>query len=90
MIDFGLILTYCLVSGAMILCIGSPILHMKSDSKKTKKMIMPIIALVLVILISLLIASNEVLAVYTDANGMLISSGLSKLVGGSLITFYLL
>jgi len=39
MIDFGLILTYCLIAGAMILCVGSPILQMKSDSKKTKKMI---------------------------------------------------
>tara|TARA_B100001250_G_C19351905_1_gene593794 strand:+ start:170 stop:511 length:342 start_codon:yes stop_codon:yes gene_type:complete len=90
MIDFGLILTYCLVIGAMILCVVSPILQMKSNSKKTKKMIMPIIALVLVITISLFIASNEVLPAYTNANGMLISSSLSKLVGGSLITFYLL
>ena len=90
MIDFGLILTYFLVIGAMILCVGSPILQMKSDSKKMKKMIMPIISLLTIILISVLIASSEVLPEYTNSNGMLISTTLSKIVGGSLITFYLL
>ena len=90
MIDFGLILTYLLVFGAMILCIGSPILQIKSDSKKMKKMIMPIISLLMIILISVLMASSEVLPEYTNSNGMLISTTLSKIVGGSLITFYLL
>ena len=90
MIDFGLILTYFLVIGAMILCVGSPILQMKSDSKKMKKMIMPIISLLMIILISVLMASSEVLPEYTNSNGMLISTTLSKIVGGSLITFYLL
>tara|TARA_Y100001968_G_C18968702_1_gene531224 strand:+ start:26 stop:367 length:342 start_codon:yes stop_codon:yes gene_type:complete len=90
MIDFGLILTYCLVAGAMVLCIGSPILQMKSDSKKMKKMIIPIISLLMIVLISILIASSDVLPEYTNANGTLISASLSKLVGGSLITFYVL
>ena len=90
MIDFGLILTYFLVIGAMILCVGSPILQMKNDSKKMKKMIMPIISLLTIILISVLMASSEVLPEYTNSNGMLISTTLSKIVGGSLITFYLL
>ena len=90
MIDFGLILTYCLVAGAMLLCVASPILQMKSDSKKTKKMIMPVIGLIIILMISILIASSDVLPEYTNANGMLISSSLSKIVGGSLIAFYFL
>jgi hypothetical protein len=90
MVDIGLILTYCLVAGGVILCIASPILQMKNDGKKMKKMIMPIIGLLMIVIISILIASSEVLPEYTNANGMLISSGLSRLVGGSLITFYLL
>mgnify|MGYP001325172220 CR=1 FL=1 len=90
MIDFGLILTYCLVGGAMILCIGSPIIQMKSDGKKLKKMIMPLGGLLIIIITSTLIASSDVLPEFTNANGILISSTLSKIVGGALITFYLL
>ena len=90
MIDFGLILTYCLIAGTMLLCIASPILQMKNDSQKVKELIMPIISLIMILTISILIASSEVLPEYTNVNGVLISSVLSKIVGGSLITFYVL
>ena len=90
MIDFGLILTYCLIAGTMLLCIISPILQMKNDSKKIKELIIPIISLIMILIVSILIASNDVLPEYTNANGALISSTLSKIVGGSLITFYVL
>ena len=90
MINFGLILTYLLIGVAIIACVASPILQIKNNKKKTTKMIMPIMALVLILFLSFLIASNEVLPNYTDSNGALISANLSKIVGGALISFYLL
>ena len=90
MVDFGLILTYLLISITVLACIASPIIQMKNDLNKIKKMTIPILGLLLIIILSVLISSGEVLPNYTDANGQLISSSLSKLVGGSLITFYIL
>ena len=90
MIDFGLILTYLLLALSVLACIGSPIIQMKNDSSKLKKIITPLIILSFIIILSMLISSGEVLPEYTDANGILISSNLSKFVGGALITFYIL
>ena len=36
------------------------------------------------------VSSDEVLSIYTDSNGNLISKGLSKFVGSSLFVFYIL
>ena len=90
MINFGLILTYLLVGIATLACIASPILQMKNNSKNIKKLIIPISGLIIIFIVAFLIASNEVLPEYTNSNGFLISSNLSKIVGGSLIAFYLL
>lgn len=90
MTDFGLILTYLMIAVAIIACVMSPILQLKNHPEKLKSMIMPLIGLAAIIVIAILIASDEVLPNYTNTNGVLISAGLSKLVGGSLITFYIL
>tara|TARA_B100000902_G_C27265647_1_gene893362 strand:+ start:1243 stop:1584 length:342 start_codon:yes stop_codon:yes gene_type:complete len=90
MVDFGLILTYLLIGITVLACIASPIIQMKNDLNRIKKMTIPILGLLLIIGLSVLISSGEVLPNYTDANGQLISSSLSKFVGGSLITFYIL
>ena len=90
MTDFGLILTYLMIGVAVIACIVSPVLQMKNNPQKTTKMIIPVISLFVILGLSLLISSNEVLPNYTNSNGELISGGLSKFVGGCLITFYTL
>jgi len=90
MTDFGLILTYIMIGVAVIACTLSPILQMKNHPKKIKNMFFPLLAFVIIIGISFFIASDEVLANYTNTNGLLISSGLSKIVGGALISFYIL
>ncbi len=90
MTDFGLILTYLMISVAIIACIVSPVLQIKNNPQKIKKMIMPLLSILFILGFSLLIASNEVLPNYTNSNGDLISTGLSKFVGGCLITFYTL
>ena len=90
MTDLGLILTYIMIVVAMLACIISPILKMQKNPAKMQKMIIPMIGLLLIIIFSIVISSNEVLPNYTDSNGVLISSTLSKVIGGSLITFYVL
>ncbi len=90
MTDFGLILTYIMIAGATLACIASPLLQIKNDAEKMKKMAGPLIGLVLIIIVSILIASNEVLPEYTNSDGTLISANMSKIIGGCLITFYIL
>tara|TARA_B100000427_G_C15396219_1_gene545566 strand:+ start:604 stop:945 length:342 start_codon:yes stop_codon:yes gene_type:complete len=90
MTDLGLILTYIMIGIAVAACIISPILKLKNNPEKIKTMVMPIITLLMIIIISILISSNEVLPHYTDSNGILISSTASKIIGGCLITFYIL
>ena len=90
MIDFGLILTYLLIVLAGLACIASPILKIKNDFQKIKQMTIPLIGMLIIIGGSILLASNEVLPEFTNSNGVLISGSLSKIVGGSLITFYVL
>ena len=90
MTDFGLILTYIMIAGATLACIASPLLQIKNDAEKMKKMAGPLIGLVLIIIVSILIASNEVLPEYTNSDGSLISANMSKIIGGCLITFYIL
>ena len=90
MIDFGLIITYLLISIAALACIVSPIIQMKNDANKLKKIMTPLIMVLLLVGLAMIVSSSEVLPEYTDSNGNLISSTLSKIVGGSLITFYML
>ena len=90
MTDFGLIITYIMIAGATLACVISPILQIKNDPEKIKSMAGPLIGLVLIIGISVLISSSEVLPEYTNTDGQLISQNMSKIVGGALITFYIL
>ena len=90
MTDFGLILTYIMIAVAALACIASPILQMQNDTDKIKKMVGPLIGLILIVGVSILIASSEVLPEYTNTDGNLISANMSKIIGGCLITFYIL
>ena len=90
MTDIGLIITYIMVAGATLACVISPILQIENDPKKIKSMAMPLIGLALIIVVSILISSGEVLPEYTNTDGQLISQNMSKVVGGALITFYIL
>jgi len=90
MTDIGLIITYIMIACATLACIASPILQIKNDPDKIKKLAGPLIGLILIIGISMLIASNEVLPEYTNTDGHLISSNMSQIIGGCLITFYIL
>ena len=90
MTDLGLILAYILIVVAALVCMVSPFLRIKNDFKKIKKTTIPIVALIVIVGISILISPNEVLLDYTNNQGVLISAGTSKIIGGCLITFYIL
>jgi NADH:ubiquinone oxidoreductase subunit 6 (subunit J) len=90
MTDIGLILTYILIFIAAIACCISPLLKMKNNPGEMKKMIMPLMGLILILGLSILIASSEVLPNHTNSQGVLISNTTSKVIGGCLITFYIL
>ena len=90
MTDFGLILTYFMIGVTILACIISPVLQIKNNPTKMRNMLLPVILLAAIFGLSVLISSNEVLSTYSNTNGVTISSTLSKIVGGSLITFYTL
>ena len=90
MIDFGLTLTYVLIGIAALACILSPILQMKGDVNKVKKMVAPLILLFGIIGVAFFMSSGEVLPEYINSDGVLITESTSKVVGTSLITFYIL
>jgi|TARA_Y100000994_G_C15675703_1_gene435627 hypothetical protein len=90
MTDIGLILTYILITVAATACCISPLLKMKNNPGEMKKMIIPIVGIILILGLSILIASSEVLPNYTNSQGVLISNTTSKVIGGCLITFYIL
>jgi hypothetical protein len=79
-----------LIGCTIILCIGSPIVRMGNDLPKIKKMLIPIIALLCIVVFSILISSNEVLESYSNNQGVQISPSASKIIGGCLISFYIL
>jgi len=90
MTDFGLILTYIMVATALIACLASPIIQLIKNPKKISSIVKPMILILLTLGISMAVSSDEVLSIYTDSNGNLISKGLSKFVGSSLFVFYIL
>ena len=90
MTDIGLILTYLMIGVAVVTCIASPIIQIKNQPGKIKEMIIPIAILLCLFIFSIFISSNEVLPEFTTSDGSLISANVSKIVGGCLITFYLL
>ena len=90
MTDFGLILTYIMVATALLACLVTPIIQLIKNPKKISSLVKPMFLILLILGVSMAISSNEVLSIYTDSNGNLISKGLSKFVGSSLFVFYIL
>ena len=87
MIDFGIYLTYVMFFVALIAAVVLPIIKSLDDPQSLMYAGIGIGGIVVIFLISWMISDNEVTAVYqafdVDASG-------SKLVGGSLISMYLL
>ena len=87
LINIGIILTYLMVGFAALTAIGFGIKKMIANTENTKKAFYTIGGLIIVLLFSYLIASDEVLKSYEKYE---ITSSSSKQVGMGLIMFYLL
>jgi hypothetical protein len=87
LINIGIILTYLMVGVAALTAIGFGIKKMIANTENTKKTLYTIVGLIVVIVFSYLIASNEVLGSFEKYE---ITESTSKQVGMGLITFYIL
>jgi len=87
-IQIGLIFTYILLGVGVIAVVVMPLVQaITSDPKSLLKSAMGLGALLVIYLISYAFASNEVTAKYIEFE---VDSSISKLVGGLLITMYIL
>ncbi len=87
LINIGLILTYLMVGFAALAAIGFGVKKMLTNTDNAKKTLYTIAGLATVLLLSYLIASNEVLHAFEKYE---ITQSTSKQVGMGLITFYVL
>ena len=87
LINIGIILTYLMVGVAALTAIGFGIKKMIANTENTKKTLYTIVGLIVVVVFSYLIASNEVLRSFEKYE---LTESTSKQVGMGLITFYIL
>ena len=87
LINIGIILTYLMVGVGALTAIGFGIKKMIANTENTKKTLYTIVWLIIVVIFSYLIASNEVLESFEKYE---ITASTSKQVGMGLIAFYIL
>ena len=87
LINIGIILTYLMIAFAALAAIGFGIKKMMQKTNNAKKTLYSIGGLILIILISYLMSSDEVLGSYEKYE---ITASTAKQVGMGLTTFYLL
>ena len=87
LINIGIILTYLMVAFAALAAVGFGIKKMMQKTNNAKKTLTTIGGLVLIILISYLMSSDEVLGSYEKYE---ITASTAKQVGMGLTTFYIL
>ncbi len=86
-INIGLYLTYILIGIAVIAVVVLPLIKALDNPKTLVSTAIGLGVLLVVFFISYFISGNEVLTTYTAQN---VGAGISKFVGGLLITMYLL
>jgi heme A synthase len=84
MIDIALYLTYILVLAAIILVLVFAVTFLVKNFRKSKTTLFGALGLFGVFIISYLISSSEVYEKYQ------IGAGLSKVIGGALISLYII
>ena len=87
LINIGIIITYLMIAFAGLTTIGFGIKKMMTNTENAKKTIYTIAGLFVILLLSYLMASNEVLSSFEKYE---ISNSTSKQVGMGLIAFYFL
>lgn len=84
MIDVGLFLTYFLVLAAVLLVLGFAVWSLIKNFKKSKNSLIGALALVIIFLVSFALSSGETYERFQ------IGEGLSKVIGGALISLYIM
>lgn len=87
MIDLGLYLFYILLVIAVACATVFPLIYMVKNFQEAKKTLIGVVVLLGIFLLSYAIASGDVLPSWERFN---ISSGQSKLIGGGLISLYIM
>lgn len=87
MIDFGLYVMYILTVVAVLCATAFPLIYMIKNFQEAKKTLLGVAVLVGIFLLSFAIASGEVLPAWEKFN---ISTTESKLIGGGLISLYIM
>jgi len=87
LINIGIILTYVMVASAALAAIGFGIKQMMQKTNNAKKMLYTIGGLIVIVLLSYFMASDEVLGSYEKYE---ITDSTAKQVGMGLTTFYIL
>ena len=87
LINIGIIITYIMIAGAALAVLGFSVIQMTKSPDNAKKTLYTVGGLVVVLVVSYLIASSEVLPSYEKYH---INSGGSKRVGMGLNAFYFL
>jgi len=87
LINIGIIITYLMIACAALTAIGFGVKKMLQNTENTKKTLYTIGGLVIILLFSFLVASDDVLGSY-EKYGTTAST--SKQVGMGLISFYCL
>ena len=87
LINIGLILTYLMIGIGALIAVFFGIKKIFQDSKNAKKTIYSLGGLLIILILSYVLASSEVLASYEKYN---ITEEASKRVGMGLTTFYIL
>ena len=87
LIDLGIILTYLMIGIGALIAIGFGIKKMIQKTNNTKKTLYTIGGLIIVLIFSYFIASDEILGSYEKYE---ITASTAKKVGMGLTTFYVL
>ena len=87
LINIGIIITYIMIFGAALAVIAFSVMQMVKHPNNAKKTLYTVGGLVVILIISYLIASSEVLPSYEKYH---INSGAAKRVGMGLNAFYFL
>ena len=87
LINIGIIITYIMILGGALAVLGFSVMQMIKTPDNAKKTLYTIGGLVVVLIISYLIASSEVLLTYEKYN---VNTGTAKRVGMGLFSFYFL
>ncbi len=84
MIDVALYITYLLVIAAIVLVLGFAVWFLTKNIKKSKTTLIGALGLIAIFLVAYFISPGEAYEKFQ------VSEGLSKVIGGSLITLYIM